>query len=301
MALESWLSLALLCLLGAMTPGPSLAVVLGSMLRGGRGAGLAAALAHGLAVGLYAVLTVAGLATLLTASPTLFALLQFAAAGYLVFLASGALRQRAAMTPATDGSISHDRPGMAARDGFMIAFLNPKLAVFMLALFAPFITADQGLGAKALLVLTIGGIDALWYSTVVLVMVRSGLLSALARNAINVQRVYAALLLALALFVTSRAAGNWVLEKADPDGSEHRNATCQCTHDPIAGQFRLSSSETTYRRLQHAPATTTRHGCRRYLLLPEMRLSLRAPKRHPLPGRALPQLRRQAPARGLLS
>ncbi|MFP4061562.1 MAG: LysE family translocator [Halochromatium sp.] len=237
-----------------MTPGPSLAVVLGSMLRGGRGAGLAAALAHGLAVGLYAVLTVAGLATLLTASPTLFALLQFAAAGYLVFLASGALRQRAAMTPATDGSISHDRPGMAARDGFMIAFLNPKLAVFMLALFAPFITADQGLGAKALLVLTIGGIDALWYSTVVLVMVRSGLLSALARNAINVQRVYAALLLALALFVTSRAAGNWVLEKADPDGSEHRNATCQCTHDPIAGQFRLSSSETTYRRLQQCPS-----------------------------------------------
>jgi hypothetical protein len=55
----------------------------------------------------------------------------------------------------------------------MIAFLNPKLAVFMLALFAPFITADQGLGAKALLVLTIGGIDALWYSAVVLVMVRT--------------------------------------------------------------------------------------------------------------------------------
>ncbi|MCF7995571.1 MAG: LysE family transporter [Chromatiaceae bacterium] len=59
-----------------MTPGPSLAVVLGSMLRGGRGAGLAAALAHGLAVGLYTVLTVAGLAALLTASPRLFALQQ---------------------------------------------------------------------------------------------------------------------------------------------------------------------------------------------------------------------------------
>ncbi|NEX18003.1 MAG: hypothetical protein C1943_15665 [Halochromatium sp.] len=207
MALEAWLSLALLCVLGAMTPGPSLAVVLGSTLRGGPAAGLAAALAHGLAVGLYALLTVAGLAALLTASSTLFALLQLAAAGYLVYLARSALSQRAAMTTANGGIPSQDGPRMAARDGFMIAFLNPKLAVFMLALFAPFITADQGLGAKTVLVLTIGGIDALWYSVVVLVMVRSGLLSVLERNAIYVERLYAVLLLALAVFVASRAVG----------------------------------------------------------------------------------------------
>ncbi|MEA1050553.1 LysE family transporter [Lamprobacter modestohalophilus] len=208
MALEAWISLALLCVLGAMTPGPSLAVVLGSTLRGGRASGLAAALAHGLAVGLYAVLTVAGLAALLTASPTLFALLQLAAAGYLVYLARGALRHRAAMTTANGGTPSQAGSGLvAARDGFMIAFLNPKLAVFMLALFAPFISADQGLGAKAILVMTIGSIDALWYSAVVLVMVRTGLLSVLERNAVYVERVYAALLLALAVFVASRALG----------------------------------------------------------------------------------------------
>jgi threonine/homoserine/homoserine lactone efflux protein len=87
----------------------------------------------------------------------------------------------------------------------MIAFLNPKLAVFMLALFAPFITPDQGLGAKALLVLTIGGIDALWYSAVVLVLVRTGLLAVLERHAFQVERIYALLLLALAVFVASRA------------------------------------------------------------------------------------------------
>jgi threonine/homoserine/homoserine lactone efflux protein len=210
MLLEAWLSLALLCLLGAMTPGPSLAVVLGSMLRSGPPAGLAAALAHGLAVALYAALTVAGLAALLTASRTLFALLQLAAAGYLFYLARGALRQRAA-TPAPNGRTRSDAGiGAAARDGFMIAFLNPKLAVFMLALFAPFITPDQGLGTKALLVLTIGSIDALWYSSVVLVMVRTGLLAMLERHAVSVQRLYAALLTALGLFVSSRALSTLV-------------------------------------------------------------------------------------------
>ncbi len=205
MSAEAWLSLAVLCILGAMTPGPSLAVVLGSTMRGGQAAGLAAALAHGLAVGLYAVLTVAGLAALLTASPTLFALLQLAAAGYLVYLAHGALRRRAAMSRTDPGPACDTGTGTAARDGFMIAFLNPKLAVFMLALFAPFITPDQGVGAKVLLVLTIGGIDALWYSVVVLVLVGTGLLGALERNAVWVERVYGVLLLVLAVFVAGRA------------------------------------------------------------------------------------------------
>jgi threonine/homoserine/homoserine lactone efflux protein len=104
-------------------------------------------------------------------------------------------------------AVGDTRPGTAARDGFMIAFLNPKLAVFMLALFAPFTTADQGLGAKAVLVLTIGGIDALWYSSVVLVLVGSGLLTVLERNALYVERVFALLLLALGLFVATRAIG----------------------------------------------------------------------------------------------
>jgi threonine/homoserine/homoserine lactone efflux protein len=205
-SIEAWLSLALLCQFGAMTPGPSLAVVLGSTLRGGHPAGLAAALAHGLAVGLYAVLTVAGLAALLTASLKLFALLQFAAAGYLVYLARSALRRQAPITTAETDARRHQNLGAAAGDGFMIAFLNPKIAVFMLALFAPFVTPDQGIGAKALLVLTIGGIDATWYSAVVLMMVRTGLLARLQRNVVFVERMYAVLLLALAVFVASRAA-----------------------------------------------------------------------------------------------
>jgi len=95
--------------------------------------------------------------------------------------------------------------GTAAHDGFVMAFLNPRLAVFMLALFAPFITPDQGLGAKALLVLTIGGVDAIGYSAVVLVLVGTGLLGVLERNAAHVARVYGLLLMALEIFVASSA------------------------------------------------------------------------------------------------
>ena len=71
-----WISLFSICLLGAMSPGPSLAVVLNSTLGGGQRAGYLTALAHGVGVGLYGLLTVTGLAVLITRSPTVFLIIQ---------------------------------------------------------------------------------------------------------------------------------------------------------------------------------------------------------------------------------
>ena len=49
---------AWICILGAMTPGPSLAMVLKHTINGGRNNGIAVGISHGLGVALYAVLTV---------------------------------------------------------------------------------------------------------------------------------------------------------------------------------------------------------------------------------------------------
>ena len=60
MALSLWLSLALVCMMGAMSPGPSLAVVLKHSLSGGMKNGMLAALSHGFGVGLYAAASLLG-------------------------------------------------------------------------------------------------------------------------------------------------------------------------------------------------------------------------------------------------
>jgi threonine/homoserine/homoserine lactone efflux protein len=72
MTFSVWLSLFAICLLGAMFPGPSLVMVSKHTLAGGRVNGLAAAWVHAIGIGIYALITIVGLAVVLQQSPILF-------------------------------------------------------------------------------------------------------------------------------------------------------------------------------------------------------------------------------------
>jgi len=196
-----WLSLFGICLLGAMSPGPSLAVVVGTTLGRGRHAGYGAALGHGLGVGLYGLFTVSGLAVLMTRSPALFLGLQLAGAVYLVWLGWKAL-------PGSAAGAATGVPQWAGRgplDGFLVAFLNPKLAVFMLALFSQFLEPGSGIAWKGLMTATVGVTDAAWYALVVRLLSTGRWLEKLEANATTIERLFGVILIGLAVTVSARA------------------------------------------------------------------------------------------------
>jgi len=202
MDLTQWASLAAVCLLGAMSPGPSLAVVLNNTLGSGPAAGYVSSLAHGAGVALYGLLTVAGLAVLVTSSPTLFLILQLAGAAYLVYLGIRSLRSTGA--PPLAQAESDDHRGAAA-SGFLVAFLNPKLAVFMLALFSQFLRPEAELGERAVMVATVGLVDAAWYSLVVALISREVFLQKLRASAQLIDRCFGVILILLAVSVVVRS------------------------------------------------------------------------------------------------
>ncbi len=202
MDITQWLSLATVCLLGAMSPGPSLAVVMNCTLGGGPAAGYASALSHGAGVALYGLLTVAGLAVLVTSSPAIYLGLQLAGAAYLVYLGIRALRSSGA--PALDATGSEGNHG-AAVSGFLVAFLNPKLAVFMLALFSQFLRPEAALGERAVMVATVGVTDAAWYCLVVALISREAFLRKLRASAKLIDRCFGVILILLALSVLVRS------------------------------------------------------------------------------------------------
>lgn len=157
----SWLSLAGVCALGAMSPGPSLIIVLRSAASGPLH-GTVCAIAHGVAIGLYALLTALGLALVVTQTPSLFLGLQWAGALLLVYIGWQALTSPGSAAPASPGS-NQQSILAAASQGFSIALFNPKVALFFGALFSQFVREDQSLAVKLTMAGVAAGIDTLWY------------------------------------------------------------------------------------------------------------------------------------------
>ncbi|MBO2900715.1 LysE family translocator [Aeromonas dhakensis] len=200
MELTSWLALAAICVMGAISPGPSLALIIRNTVQGGQGHGVATALGHGLGVGIYALITALGLAILITQTPLLFDVIRYGGAAFLAWLGVKALLAKPAKGEASE-EVHQLRGRQGAFEGFMVAFLNPQLAVFFIALFSQFVHADTGWREGGIMMLTAGGIDAIWYVLVALVLSRGPVLAWLKAKSFVIDKVSGLVLLGLALKV----------------------------------------------------------------------------------------------------
>ena len=196
MTIGLWLAVVSICMLGAMSPGPSLAVVLKQTISGGRVNGLIAAVTHGLGIGLYALLCISGIAVMITTSAWLFKTLQWAGAAYLVWLGIKGLRAHAGTGASLDAPPT---TGSAARDGFLIVFLNPKVAVFFIALFSQVIGSGTTWLEKLAYAATAMFIDMGWYMIVAWLFSNPNWLGRLQRNVVWLERIFGVVLIALAV------------------------------------------------------------------------------------------------------
>ncbi len=196
--IADWLLLVGVCLLGAMTPGASLAVVTRHTMLKGAGAGVRAGIAHAFGIALWAIASVTGLALLFMTLPWLETLLSVAGALFLLWLGARILRH------AGSGKTSHDILGQRQtplRDGFVIALLNPKVGLFFLALFSHFVGASDSIAGKLQIVLTVTLIDGSWYVLAALTLGQGRLLPWLRAHQIGIERATALVLIATAVMV----------------------------------------------------------------------------------------------------
>ncbi len=138
------------------TPGVDFAFTVTRTLQGGIRAGIAAALGIGAGCVLHALAAAFGLAALLAASATAFAILKWAGAAYLLWLAVGMLRASARPHEGSTQAIAAAPAGhwRTFRAGLLTNALNPKIALFFLALLPQFI--DSAAPGKTLAFLFLG-------------------------------------------------------------------------------------------------------------------------------------------------
>jgi threonine/homoserine/homoserine lactone efflux protein len=145
LAMGSFLSFLAVAAVAVAVPGPDTFVVLRTALADGRRAGTWAA--AGSAVGnlLWGTASVLGVAAVLAASGSAFAVLKLAGAAYLVVLGV-----RALLAAARGESLAADEPRQGAlgsraafRRGLVSDLLNVKVGLFWTALVPQFVTADS--------------------------------------------------------------------------------------------------------------------------------------------------------------
>jgi len=171
MSPEAWAALAVVFMLGAMSPGPSLAVILSNTMSGGRRQGIATGLGHGIGFGIYAFLAALGLATALSVHEGAQLALHWGGVAILLWLGLKFIKSSLGGPVSPDGvQESNSSEASGFFQGFMIALFNPKILAWMLALYAPFIEADVsietllGMGALGMT------IDGTWYVTVATIL-----------------------------------------------------------------------------------------------------------------------------------
>ena len=81
-----WSQFAIVCLLGAMSPGPSLALIIRNSINFNRMSGIIASIAHGLGICVYATVTIIVLEFILRNSETIFFVIQICGSLFLIIL-----------------------------------------------------------------------------------------------------------------------------------------------------------------------------------------------------------------------
>ncbi|MFN8704619.1 MAG: LysE family translocator [Rhodospirillales bacterium] len=200
---------ALACVALAATPGPDMLLIAARSASHGRAAGFATL--AGIQIGTYghALATALGLAQLFAVYPLAYDIVRYAGAAYLAFLAVRILT--APQAPMAPSSASAEATTAAAiapmfRQGLWNNVLNPKMALFVVALFPQFVDpAGPSIVLQMLLLATIlNAIGLVVNGAVIIVSARAGRAIAGSKRAVTAMRwflacVFAGLALRLVL------------------------------------------------------------------------------------------------------
>ena len=196
LAWEAILAASTVFFLGAISPGPSLLMVIRNTIVGGRRRGVMCAVGHGIGFGLYAGVAIFGLIVLLEEAPQVFVGLQWI--GIVLLIWYGWLMW-AHSNEETEADLEGEARGFL--EGFSIAFFNPKIALFLVAVLAQVLESGMSLETKLVIGFIGMAIDMAWYVLVAVFLTGTPLLDWLRANGSIVNRLTAAVLWAFAATV----------------------------------------------------------------------------------------------------
>ena len=160
MTIILFLKIFIVCLLGAMSPGPSMVVVINNAIFKNRFNGILTALGHGFGIGIYALCAVLGIGLIIETNMLIFNGIQSLSIIFLFYLGIQSIRSNNEL----DFTGNEFTSGIKSfLQGLTISILNPKIFIWFIAIYSQFMSATNNLSLNVSLILIACIVDGLWY------------------------------------------------------------------------------------------------------------------------------------------
>lgn len=167
--LNDFITLGVINLLGAMSPGPDFVIVTQQSLKYGKKAGIYTSLGITLGCLVHITYCIIGVGVIIAESVVAFNIIKYLGAAYLIYIGIKGILSKAPI-PETENLNPTIMPTEsisaweAIRKGFFVNVLNPKAGLFFLSIFTQVIDPDMPLWVQALLGLELSLIGFVWFS-----------------------------------------------------------------------------------------------------------------------------------------
>ena len=186
MTLITFAQVFMICLLGAMSPGPSMAVVINNAIFKGRYNGILTAIGHGTGITVYATFAVLGLGLIIKTNIFIFNGLKILSIIFLIFLGLKSILNKEKLNldkkELKENTISF-------LEGFSISILNPKILIWFIAIYSQFMSSNNQLIFNFYLISIAGMVDACWYIILTLAVTTDSALSFFNKKISIIQKI----------------------------------------------------------------------------------------------------------------
>ena len=183
-----FLKIFIVCLLGAISPGPSMVVVINNAIFKNRFHGILTALGHGIGIGIYALFAVLGIALIIKTNIFIFNGLKLISIMFLIYLGYKSITNQ--------NNLNFDELDLKS-----ISLLNPKIFIWFVAIYSQFMSIENDLILNIYLILTAGIVDTTWYIVLTFLVTSNVALEFIKSKSKVLQKIVGLVFLLIGLFL----------------------------------------------------------------------------------------------------
>ena len=197
MEFETFIKVFLVCILGAVIPGPSWVLIINNALFKGKIKGYLTSIGHGFGIAVYALIANLSIGIIIKSNIFLFNTIKIFSIIFLIYLGYKSL------SPST---INLQEKNLKTKfqsflEGFSLAIFNPKVLIWFIAIYSQFMSPNNELIFNLILISTAGIVDMSWYCLLVFLVTTAGLLSIIQDKILIFQRTIGLIFIAIGLIL----------------------------------------------------------------------------------------------------